>query len=114
MPWSDLTARMHGSVVSDLGPSRWLTYTLPNGASIRMKCVYESPYKRQGVGDMDMETYVVERVPRAGVRTSDFTAKVPQKTNAIVKIDDEPDVTFRVIKFEDTNTGWVEMVLEKM
>lgn len=113
MPWSDHTARMHASVVSDFGPSRWLTYKLPNGATLRMKCVYESPYKRQAVGDMDMETYVVERVPRAGVRTSDFTDKIPQKTGAIVTIDDEPNVVFRVLKFEDTNTGWVEMVLEK-
>lgn len=111
--WVDRTKRMHNSVSSTRGPSRSILYTLRSGATKSMRGVYEAPFKRQAAGDQDMETFVVERVPRVGVDVDSFTTTFPQQKGATVKVQGE-EGKFRVTAFEATNPGWVEMLLEKL
>lgn len=111
--WKDRMNRMHASIVGDFGPSRWATYTAPNGTKLRLKGTYESPYRRQGAGDFDTETYVVSQVPQFGARHVDFTTACPARQNGLLQIDDEPGVTFRITKIEEAQIGWVHLLLER-
>lgn len=114
MGWKDRVSRMQASIVGDFGPSQWATYKAPNGASVRVKGVFEAYFHKQSPGDFDVETYVVSRTPTFGVRHIDFTSVAMLRQNGELVLDDDPAVRYRVTKVEAAQIGWSHLVLEKM